>query len=304
MADAHAELVADRLFLLGATAVAETPVGGGLVALVADLDPEQIDAVALSVAQVTGGVLDAGEPGSAVQVVEEEPGWDTAWHAGARAWSCGERLLVRPHWVRSPAQPSGGDRSETSEPANARAGAMPLVDAVDRVEVVLDPGATFGAGSHPSTRACLAALEPLAPGALRILDVGCGTGVLGIAALVLGPGRLRAIDVDPAAVAATRRAIECNGVVDRARVDDAALARVAGRFDLVLANLLLPVIEELGTELSAHVAPGGSLVLGGVLDHQLDRAVRAVAALRVERICRDGDWVSVVLTRPDPGRSR
>jgi ribosomal protein L11 methyltransferase len=262
-----AELVADELFAMGASAVSETPAPDGSVALVADVDPEDL----------------VGR-GWQVQVLETEASWTTGWHDAARAWRCGRRLVVRPHWVEPlPSVPPSGEPPEGD-------------DAL--VEVVLDPGTSFGAGSHPSTRLCLAALEPLAPGAGSVLDVGSGTGVLGVAALLLGADRLRAIDVDPAAVTATARALELNGVSTRATVSALPLDLVPEPADLVLANLLLAVLEPLAPALVAHVAPAGALVLGGVLEDQLEPAVAALAPLVPEQVLRDGDWVAAVLRRP------
>jgi ribosomal protein L11 methyltransferase len=262
VAAADAELVADELFGLGASAVSERPIDHGRVVLVADVDP----------AHLVG-------TGWEVRVLEDDPGWHTAWHDTARAWTCGDRLEVRPHWVDPDGTPVTG-------------GAGP-----DRVQVVLDPGTAFGAGSHPTTRLCLAALEPLAPDAGSVLDVGCGTGVLGVAALLLGAHRLTAIDVDPEAVVASERAVVLNGLTTRAQVSATPLERVPGSFDLVLANLLLPVVEQLGAELVRHLAPGGSMVVSGVLSDQLDRAVAALAPLVVQSVRRDGEWVAAVLSR-------
>ena len=262
MAAADAELVSDQLFALGASAVSERAVDDRRVVLVADVDPSRLVGT-----------------GWDVRVLDDDPGWHTAWHDSARAWTCGDRLEVRPHWVDPAGTPATGD----SEP--------------DRVQVVLDPGSAFGAGSHPTTRLCLAALEPLAPDATSVLDVGCGTGVLGVAALLLGARRLTAIDVDPAAVEATERAVALNGVTTRAHVSATALEHVPGSFDLVLANLLLPVVEQLGADLERHLAPGGSMVVSGVLSGQLDRAVAALAPLVVQSVRHDGDWVAAVLTR-------
>jgi ribosomal protein L11 methyltransferase len=264
---AEVELVADELFAMGASAVSETPAPDGSVGLVADVDPADL----------------VGRDWQ-VQVLETEASWTTGWHDAARAWRCGRRLVVRPHWVDPlPVSPPGDDPPQGDEPL---------------VEVVLDPGTSFGAGSHPSTRLCLAALEPLAPGAASVLDVGSGTGVLGVAALLLGADRLCAIDVDPAAVTATARAVELNGVSTRATVSAMPLDEVPEPADLVLANLLLAVLEPLAPALVAHVAPAGALVLGGVLEDQLERAVAALAPLVLADVLRDGDWVAAVLRHP------
>ncbi len=264
VAAGDAELVADRLMSLGASAVSERSTGDDVV-LIADVDP----------AVLVG-------TGWRVRVLQDDPSWATAWHDTARAWVCGERLVVRPVWVpRSQGLAEG------------------------RVDVVLDPGAAFGAGSHATTRLCLTVLERFAPASRTVLDVGCGTGVLGVAALALGAGTLVAVDIDPGAVSATSRAVELNGLGDRALVSAAPLAEVRGRFDLVLANLLVPIVEELGADLVAHLAPAGVLVVSGVLAEQQDRAVAALAPLRVAQVHRDDGWVALTLVHEGaPGGDR
>lgn len=172
-----------------------------------------------------------------------------------------------------------------------------------RVEVILEAAGAFGSGSHPSTRLCLAALERVVPPGGSVLDVGCGTGVLGAAALLLGAGSLTAIDVDREALRVTRRVLDRNRVAERAVVLDPVapqppLAHVEGTFDLILANLLVPTIESLGEQLVARVAAGGALVVGGVLVRQRDRAVAALAPLVPTVGFVEGSWWSGVLRRP------
>lgn len=260
VAQEQAELVTDELFELGAAAVSEQPGAAGTVILVADVDPAAVAAA-----------------GWTHRVVAQDPAWATSWHDSARAWRCGERLVVRPVWVEAPA-PTPGDAT------------------ADVVEVVLDPGPAFGSGSHESTRLCLELLEPLASGAGRVLDVGCGTGVLGVAALLLGAGTLVAIDIDADALEATRRAATLNGVAERTTVQDRPLGAVPGEFDLVLANLLVPIIEELGPDLVACLAPDGTLVVGGLLEDQVDRAVVALSPLQVRSRVASSGWVALTLT--------
>ena len=175
------------------------------------------------------------------------------------------------------------------------------------VEVVLDAAEAFGSGSHPTTRLCLAQVERLVRPGDRVLDVGCGTGVLGVAALLLGAGRLTAVDIDPAAVRATAGTARLNGVGDRTQASTTPLEQVRDRFDLVLANLLIPAIELLGADLARVVAPGGHLVVSGVLAGQVDRVGAALGAAPASVTGEDG-WAAVGV-RPGlsgcvPGRSR
>ena len=239
-----ADVVADELFGLGASAVSELDDGTG-VALVADLPAR------------AAGLLDRPH-----RVLEPERDWSDGWQAHAGTVRVG-RLAVRPSWVAPDGVPPEG-----VEPGVVAAGAGRGAGAV---EVVLDAAEAFGSGSHPTTRLCLAQVERLVRPGDRVLDVGSGTGVLGVAALLLGAGRLTAVDIDPAAVRATAGTARLNGVGDRTQASTTPLEQVRDRFDLVLANLLIPAIELLGTDLARVVAPGGHLVVSGVLAGQVDR---------------------------------
>lgn len=266
VAEHDVELVADQLFQLGASAVTEAGRGAAGVELITDVAPDLLRAHGLHATPLAP--VDVGDG-----------------QGPALARRCGERLVLRP------------------------LGAAPLADERTRhddrgadqtVEVLIDPGTAFGAGSHASTRCCLAALEPLAAGSPRVLDVGCGTGVLGLAALALGAGSVVAIDVDPAAVEATRRGALLNGTAQRVVVDTAPLEQVEGRYDLVLANLLLPVVESLADELVRHLAPRGVLVVGGLLGAQVPRALAALEPLAERYRRTEQDWVAIALAAPGP----
>ena len=241
---AAAEIVADLLFASGASAVSELDAGSGRTAVVADLLPD-------AVRELMGA-------GHDVRLLAVDPEWTAAWQAHAGVVEVGEQLAIRPDWVDADGTDAG------------------------RTEVVLDAANAFGSGSHATTRLCLAAMEDLVaelPAGSSVLDVGCGTGVLGVAALLLGAGSLVAVDIEPDAVAATRRTAGLNDVSDRlVEVSDRSVAMVVeehGPFDLVLANLLIPIVEDLGTDLVAALAPGGSLVVSGLLadDIHVDGAV-------------------------------
>jgi ribosomal protein L11 methyltransferase len=271
------ELMADRLFTAGASAVAEHVRGDGLVTLVADLDVAQIDQLA-----VRTDALDAGMTG--LRILEPDSAWNHGWRAHARAWRCGDRLVLRPAWVEIDVE---------REPELLRA-----VDGRPPVQVVIEPGDAFGSGSHVTTRLCVEEVGRLVRGGDRVLDVGCGTGVLGVAAARLGAASVRAIDLDPEAVRVTGLVADLNGVADVLVVDGAALAQVDGVFDVVLANLLIPIIEDLAGDLAARVAPGGHLVVSGLLEDQRDRAELALAGMQLERATATDGWMSLVFTAP------
>ena len=202
--------------------------------------------------------------------------WNETWKRNWKAGRLSRRVVVVPGWEQPP----------------------PLGDE-DRV-LQMDPGLAFGTGTHPSTRACAELLDRLLherPG-LSVLDVGTGTGVLAIAGLLLGASRAAGVDTDPMAVEATLVNSEANGVADRLEV---ALGGVdvapEGRWDVVIANLLAPLLVELAPALVARVAAGGSLLAAGILRDQADGVVEAFCAAGASVVERrdDGGWVALEL---------
>jgi ribosomal protein L11 methyltransferase len=137
----------------------------------------------------------------------------------------------------------------------------------------LDPGLAFGTGTHPTTRMCLRwiARNPLA--GQRVLDYGCGSGILAIGAAKFGATDIDAVDIDEAAVRATQANAQANAVALHAGLPD----RAQGRYQTVLANILASPLKVLAPLLCAHVAPGGSLVLAGILERQTDELKQAYA---------------------------
>lgn len=163
------------------------------------------------------------------------------------------------------------------------------------VNIRLDPGLAFGTGTHPTTRLCLLWLaEHLQRGA-SVLDYGCGSGVLAIAAAKLGAGTVSGVDVDAAAIATSRANAEANGVVASFGLPD-EFRRT--RADVVVANILANPLELLAPLLARHVADDGTIVLSGILESQADAVVGAYAQwFNIEPWAREGEWVLLVGTR-------
>lgn len=181
----------------------------------------------------------------------------------------------------------------------------------------LEPGMAFGTGLHPTTRLCLAALEDeMAPG-LSVLDVGTGSGVLAIAAARLGAGRVLAIDADPVAVRVARDNAAANDVSGQVEARHASLAGggdvpshfldggqlptlESGTFDLVVVNILAPVITAMAPALAERTAPGGRLIAAGLIDTQEADVLAALQAhgLIPLRCTQEQDWVCLTLIRP------
>lgn len=165
-----------------------------------------------------------------------------------------------------------------------------------RQVIRLDPGLAFGTGTHPTTRMCLrwtAARARTAPLG-RVLDYGCGSGILAIGAAKFGATDIDAVDIDPAAVESTRANAQANAVRVRSGLPEAA----AGVYDTVYANILATPLRVLAPLLCAHVAPGGHLVLAGILERQVDELREAYAPwLALSVADAEDGWVLMTAER-------
>jgi len=164
----------------------------------------------------------------------------------------------------------------------------------------VDPGRAFGTGTHETTRLCLAAIEAAFAERTprRVLDVGTGTGILGVAAALLGAPCVIGIENDPEALASARHHARLNDVALRLVRGDGGAALRPGAFDLVLANLTAPLLRAHAGEIAALLAPAGVLVLAGLLTEEADVVRAAYAALGDAREARDGEWSSLRFTAP------
>ena len=209
--------------------------------------------------------------------VVHEADWAQAWKAHFPVMRIGRRLVIRPTWRRHRRRP-------------------------DDVVLALDPGMAFGTGLHPTTRLCLAGIERWSDGGLvtgaRILDVGCGSGILMIAAGLFGATGLVGVDPDPIAVEASIANAARNHVpVD---VRGGSLPSRSGPFDLVAANLIASVLVALADDLRAELRPGGRLLASGIfVDREAEvRAAFESAGLRQLERTAEGEWVALELERP------
>ena len=170
--------------------------------------------------------------------------------------------------------------------------------AAARRSIRLDPGLAFGTGTHPTTRMCLrwiAKHGDAAGQALgRVLDYGCGSGILAIGAAKFGATEIDAVDIDTAAVESTRQNAQANGVQVNAGLPE----RAQGQYQTVLANILATPLKVLAPLLCAHVAPGGSLVLAGILERQRDELKEAYAPwLQLEVADTEDGWILMTARR-------
>jgi ribosomal protein L11 methyltransferase len=215
-----------------------------------------------------------------------EEDWAEAWKTYYDIERVG-RVVIRPAW-----------REYTPSPGE--------------VVVNLDPGMAFGTGQHPTTRMCLEALQQALrqssgqatgkrqQGLGKVLDLGCGSGILALAALALGAGPVIAVDTEEMAVKATRANLALNDASGRVEVVHGSLADVAhrGPFDLILANINAATITALAVDLARSLTADGSLVAGGVIEEREAGCAAALesAGLKIGRRLEDGDWRTFVLT--------
>jgi ribosomal protein L11 methyltransferase len=275
-----AEIALAEAWAAGA-AGAEERSDEGVLIVYADARHADAVAVALTAALGPGSVL-----GPALVPAAD---WPESWKQGLRPLVVSERLVVRPPFALH--RLAAGQR-----------------------EVVIEPRQAFGTGGHPSTSLALEALdlELAARPAAKVLDVGCGSGVLAIAARVLGAGQTVACDLDPVAARETLENAAANGVGVGLRVFTGSLAAVGpARFDLVVANLLRRELEPLLDALVARVRPGGAIVLSGLLAGDAGSIEARLASLHVtdlvRRAARDAGgetWIAVTGTRGSGGASR
>lgn len=259
-APADAELAADRLWQAGAGAVEEVALGDGRVGSRSVLAVDD----AVSIERL--GRLPTGWTIEWIEVADEPA--DT-WRGFVTPIDVGERIVVRPAWL-----PELGD---------------------GRIEIEIEPGGSFGLGDHPTSRLTAAAVDRLVSPGCAVLDVGCGSGVLAIIAARLGASRAVGIDIAEAAVEATRDNATRNGVADRVTASSTPLAEVTGVFELVLANVLAPTIVAMADDLRRLVAPGGSLVVSGILAQSHGHVLDALEPLVPVRTDVMGAWAAVEL---------
>lgn len=208
--------------------------------------------------------------------------WMEAWKQHYKPILIGQRLLILPAWLESP------------DPK--------------RIPIKIDPGMAFGTGTHPTTQLCLELMEvstdhrPLT----TVIDVGCGSGILSIAALKLGAGKVLGVDIDIESVKNSRENADTNGVGEELLLGQGSVTEVlSGSFQfksapLVVANILGPILIRLfDAGLADLIEPNGEIILSGILDHQAESVIAAGEAKGLKRNDQRqiGDWVAISLKK-------
>ena len=216
--------------------------------------------------------IDKGAGAVSWKAVADED-WAETWKEFFHTEKIGARTVIKPTW----------------EEYEAKAG---------EIVVELDPGAAFGTGQHATTSLCIRALEDLVQPGMTVFDVGTGSGVLAIVAAKLGAKRVEAVDFDPVAVRVARENVRQNGAENVVRTERSDLLKsVAGKADLIIANIIADIIVRLFGEVKGSLAAGGTMLLSGIIEDRLPDVVEAAAAhgFAVEKIEQEKGWAAVIV---------
>lgn len=266
--EVEVDVVAGLVWELGVSGIEERPLGDGRVELRIGCEAE-ISTATIAALSARWSVRS--------ESVAADTGLD-AWRDHAQVWRAGTRVVIVPPWREVPADVAASD-----------------------LVLVIDPGHAFGSASHETTRLCLeAVVELMSPGA-AVADIGCGSGVLAIAAARCGASTVMATDIAPEAIIATLDNVRRNEVDRLVTVSTATIGELApASFDLVVANIGAATLRSMAEGLLGLTRPGGSLVLSGILGEQLDSVIadfEQVGAICTE-VRADGEWRAAVLHRP------
>lgn len=202
--------------------------------------------------------------------------WAETWKAYIHTEKIGERIVVRPTWEE-------------------------YTPSADEIVIELDPGAAFGTGAHATTAMCLRRLEHLVSPGMRVYDVGCGSGILAVAAAKLGAGEVIAMDYDPVAVSVAEENIRQNNVHNVVACESDLLSACEGAApaELITANIIADVIVRLFAQLDRHLAPGGTLLASGIIDDRIADVEHAAAqhGFTVLDMTCEKEWAAMIIRR-------
>ena len=212
------------------------------------------------------------------ELVQED--WETAWKAHFSLFRVGERLVVRPSWVEYEGAP-------------------------DELVITLDPGMAFGTGYHPTTRMCLTALEELVSEGQALLDLGVGSGILTVAARLLGAASALGLDTDPDAIKVARENCRANGLGREVRLIRGTLPLPQAppqTFDLAVANISARVVQAKATPALEALKPGGLFIASGFIADQADEVLLALqeAGFHEFEVSYTDEWACIVSRRGSP----
>ncbi len=213
----------------------------------------------------------------------QDEDWMASWKKFYKPILIGKKLLILPAWIPN----------ETPE----------------RIAVKIDPSMAFGTGTHPTTQLCLAMVEDYTIPGKHVIDIGCGSGILAIGALLLGADQALGVDIDDESMQSSSENAERNGVLDRMELHKGSVAEIrAGEYSIkqapiVLANILAPIIIRLfDGGMADLITPGGVILLSGILDEQEEKVRKSAESYGLQFIEQRhiNDWVALAFRKPDP----
>ncbi|OLR55322.1 ribosomal protein L11 methyltransferase [Hornefia porci] len=220
-----------------------------------------------------------------VTVTEQDDSlWKDRWKEYFHPFRVSERIVIRPTWEPLPAE---------------------LADAEAVIEI--DPGMAFGTGTHETTAMCIQMLEEYVKPGMRVLDAGCGSGILSIAAAKLGAAEVLGVDIDETAVEVAKANLVQNGVDSTAGAAYGDVTEgVDFTADLVVANLMAELICMITPDIPAHLAPGGVFITSGILTEKKEMVVKQLrdAGFAVDRICDKEEWCCIAARLPEKDGAR
>lgn len=226
----------------------------------------EIDPLVASLKEAGAERVELGE------IVEEN--WAESWKEFFKPMRIGDRFWIKPSWENLP-------------------------DAEGRLIIEIDPGQAFGTGDHPTTRQCLELIAELKPEGQSVADVGCGSGILTIAALLLGASEAVAIDLDPASVESTHENLERNHLHAEVLLGDGFTPLLGRSFDIVMSNIISATLIRVAQDASTVVAPGGIWLVSGVIEQNWPDVLKAAKEVGFSLMeCRqEGEWIAATFRR-------
>ncbi len=240
------------------------------------MTPEELSVLIREKLEFISRFLEIGKGYAGYTPVDDED-WATAWKKYYKPFHISDSVVIKPSW-------------ENYEKKHGE------------IIIEMDPGMAFGTGTHETTRLCSRLLEKYVRDADKVIDVGCGTGILSIIAVKLGAAHVQAVDIDEVAVRVSRENCAINGVSDKISVTGGVLADLdPQKADIVVANIIADVVIGLSGLMPQYLRQGGILLTSGIIRERKQDVLKAYTALGFELIGVDemGEWVAIVFKCPD-----
>lgn len=225
-------------------------------------------------------VKEAFKDASVRVMVEDDSEWKDKWKEFFKPARVSKRIVVKPTWE---------DYSE----------------AQGDVVIELDPGMAFGTGTHETTSLCLKLIEDYMKAGDKVLDVGCGSGILSVGAALLGAGEVLAVDIDPEAVKVSEENVRLNGCGDIVRAQTGNLVEgIAFKADIVAANLMADLVMTLSPHVAEHINEGGTYISSGILLEKKEQVAKSIedCGFKIKEIREDGMWCAIAASLPEEER--